>query len=333
MATINDVAEYAKVSKSTVSNVVGKRKYVTEELVRRVLSACEELNYVPNFTATTLVTKKTGILGLFLGTEERYDEFYDNLIKGVLLQAKEYNYKLLIYYSVDKDKMISSLTTYKEPIDGAILLKPLVHDFRIDFMTKDKVPFVLIGNFDGSENIYRVDVDNFKLSYDITQKLIDLGHKKFLFFTVDPRFTISSDRIMGFRKAMEQNNISTRNNKIIMTDHYGKDAVDFLANNTDEYPKGTAIIVPSDIVGKMIYDYFEKSEYSVGVDISVAALGGHAFAYNLNPQLTTVRVDYERIGKECVNLLYKQLEHISVNSKSVLVGAETIYTCSCATYI
>lgn len=326
MATINDVARLARVSKSTVSNVVTKRKYVSAELAKKVIEACEELNYVPSFMAMTMVTKKTHIIGLFLDVEDFYDDFYGDLIKGVFLRAQQYSYKILLYGSQKADDLRRSFLVNKEPIDGAILLKPFENDFRMELV--DNLPFVLIGNND-NENTYMVDVDNKKIAYDITQKLIDFGHRSFLFVTSDLRFTVSNDRISGFKKALQDNNIIIRNSKIVMTDHEGRDISEFLENNIKECEKHTVIIVPSDIVGEKVYHFFEQQGKIIGRDISIAALGGNSVANQLSPPLTTVWVDYTTIGEKCVDCVYQQLSGATIPQKRQTVDCSITYTDSC----
>lgn len=327
MATINDVAKLANVSKSTVSNVVGDRKYVSEELRQRVLAACRELHYVPSFTATTLVTKKTGIIGLFLDIEKRYDDFYGDLIKGVFTQAKKHQYKILLYYSSSPDDMRTSLVVDKEPIDGAILLKPFVNDYRIDYILQDNLPYVLIGN--SQKSVPSVDVDNRKIAYDITERLIGMGHKNFLFFTVDPRFSVANDRIEGFKQALRDNGLNMRGSKIVLTDHAGEEAAEILTHFYNEYGKYTAVLAPSDIVAKRLYRVYQENGRQVGKEISIAAMGGTEVAFDLSPQLTTVSVDYCRIGEECMELLYRQISNCELVEKSVNVDAKIIYTNSC----
>ena len=62
MATIEDVAARAGVSRMTVSRVINKKGYVSAEARERVEAAVKELNYKPNILAKALVTKRTSIL-------------------------------------------------------------------------------------------------------------------------------------------------------------------------------------------------------------------------------------------------------------------------------
>ena len=54
MISINDVARKVGVAKSTVSNALTGKKYVSPELKEKVLKACKELDYTPNFYASSL---------------------------------------------------------------------------------------------------------------------------------------------------------------------------------------------------------------------------------------------------------------------------------------
>ena len=56
---IKDVAKRAKVSVSTVSNVINNKESVAEDLRTRVLEVIEELKYRPNRFAQGLHRKKT----------------------------------------------------------------------------------------------------------------------------------------------------------------------------------------------------------------------------------------------------------------------------------
>lgn len=337
MATINDVARYARVSKSTVSNVVGKRKYVSEEVTLRVLEACRRLNYVPSFTAQTLVTKETGIIGLFLGTEERYDEFFGDLIRGVVTQAREYGLKVLLYYGIGPQEMSDSLRAHKEPIDGAILIKPLVNDFRIERITKDQLPFVLIGKPQHNLELWRVDVNNAGIVHSITQRLIGMGCRRFIYFSSSLEFTVAEDRMKGFLQALAEEGIPRRGNvKIRATDHFGEEAAEYLNGYLTGKKKqsfwGTAILVPSDIIGRNVYAVLNRFGYEVGKDVSVAALGGVECAARLKPALTTVSVSYETVGRRSMQLLYDNIRRGSAAPETIFVDADILYTDSCALF-
>ncbi|WP_413701439.1 LacI family DNA-binding transcriptional regulator [Psychromonas sp. KJ10-10] len=68
MATIKDVAKHAKVSTSTVSHVLNKTRYVSEDVTSRVMLAVEALNYAPSALARSLKLKNTRTFGMLVTT-------------------------------------------------------------------------------------------------------------------------------------------------------------------------------------------------------------------------------------------------------------------------
>ena len=70
MVTITDIAQRAGVAKSTVSNALTGKKYVSEELKQKILDICDEMNYSPNFYASRLSGNRTNIISLFLEESE-----------------------------------------------------------------------------------------------------------------------------------------------------------------------------------------------------------------------------------------------------------------------
>lgn len=331
MITIKDVAREADVAVSTVSNVLTKKKYVSPQITEKVLGVCKKLNYFPSFAASILVTKKTGIIGLFLSAdkEQKFDDVYPDLIKGVTLSAYNYDLKPLLYLSINKDDLLSELSFAKSPIDGAIILTPHIDDFRTHAFSDDHIPFVIIGNTFNQKQLYRVDVDNENLVYEITKNLLNLGHKKILFFNSDPKHTISFDRLDGYLKAIKNHGQSIQLSDIINSDNDGIYAANHLEELLSNELNYTAIIVPSDIVGEKIYNVLLKHKYKVGADVSIVSLGGNTRAFSLNPPLTTVLLDYEEIGKRSVELLYAQLNNIHSDKKVQFIDYKISYTPSC----
>ena len=63
---MQDVADLAKVSKTTVSHIINETRPVSEEKRQRVLSAMKELDYHPNILARGLRRNETTMIGLIV---------------------------------------------------------------------------------------------------------------------------------------------------------------------------------------------------------------------------------------------------------------------------
>lgn len=59
MATMKDIAKRAGVSTSTVSHVINKTRYVSDEIAVRVNQAAKDLNYSPSALARSLKMNRT----------------------------------------------------------------------------------------------------------------------------------------------------------------------------------------------------------------------------------------------------------------------------------
>ena len=82
--SINDVAKKAGVARSTVSYVLNDGPgAVRPELRDRVLTAVRELHYRPSRVARSMVTRRTGTIGV-IHAPIRYDLFGATFVQGVL---------------------------------------------------------------------------------------------------------------------------------------------------------------------------------------------------------------------------------------------------------
>lgn len=200
MVTINDVAKKCGVAKSTVSNALTDKKYVSPELKKRIMDACEELDFQPNFYASTLSRGNTNIIALILEEDSgvKYRRFYTDLITSCLKTAAAAGRHLLVYNGLDKQSVVTMLKRNKAPIDGAIVLTPLVDDFRLAQMEKQRIPCVIIGRPDKESDISYVDVNNVRMVADVTKRLYEQGYRRFCLVNSERSKTISLDRAKGF---------------------------------------------------------------------------------------------------------------------------------------
>ncbi len=326
--TISEVAKCAGVAKSTVSNVINNKDCVSEETKQKVLQVCKELNFSQNFIATQLATMKTGVIGLFLQIEGRgYHSFFNDVIESVIVHCEKYNYRTMIFLSVSNDELSKLLKFGKAPIDAAIILNPMVNDYRIEEMQHDLIPYVLIGSSNNQSNTSNcVDVDNFKVVYDLTDKMLkNSDTKKILLLNSPSNMTISRDRESGFIRAYVNNRIDITNAM-----HYNKlnDDMDLeriktiLINNPDI----RGIITESDQQAKDVYGILAELNRKVGKDISVVALGGNDVCDSLNPKLSHVLIDYKTIGYRACRKLIEILNGETPDYTVEYVDTELVLT-------
>src|SRR5256714_7045198 len=94
MSSIKDVAREAGVSTATVSHVINKTRFVSEEVRARVLEAVGRCGYYPNAHARSLASGRTHILGLVVS--DIINPFFPELVKSIEAAAFERGFDVML---------------------------------------------------------------------------------------------------------------------------------------------------------------------------------------------------------------------------------------------
>ncbi len=303
MSTILDVSKKAGVSKSTVSNVFNKKKYVSDEVREKVLQAAKELNYYPNKLALGLANNKTNMIGLFLENFGEFRNMHHKIIEGIAIKLNEYNYNVILYLdSVDGD-VSPGMKLRAEPIDGAIILDPAIEDSRIKELVSSETPIVLVGRAPHDySNLCSLDVNNVEIAYQATKLLIEHGHRKIVLINSASNLTITADRLKGYVKAHFEAGIEFEPS-LVYNCNNTKSKGRELAKRVLESNLATAIITESDVVASGVYEEAKMQGIKIPSDLSVFALGGTD--ETLTPEVGKVIVDYKKMGEDAVKKIIK----------------------------
>ncbi|MEA1875290.1 MAG: LacI family DNA-binding transcriptional regulator [Bacteroidota bacterium] len=86
---IKDIAEKAGVSTGTVDRVIHKRGEVSPGTRKKILDIIEELNYHPNFLASTLASRRNYHFAVLMPAGSNQNPYWEDPLKGVLKAGKE----------------------------------------------------------------------------------------------------------------------------------------------------------------------------------------------------------------------------------------------------
>jgi DNA-binding LacI/PurR family transcriptional regulator len=310
VSTINDVAKMAGVSKSTVSNVFSGKRSISQEVKNRVLEIARELNYRPNYFARSLAIKESKIIGLnILGSITKISEYHLSFINGVLKECHEKGYRLLINTQLgEKDAM----TNYEVsgPADGEILLDPYENDHRIYKIIEEKIPLVLVGRPPKKyrNKVSYINHDNVQIAKEMTQYLINEGHRDILFLNTIKEKTVSQDRTRGFILAYEEMDEEIPTG-LIKFNPMNKNSIEYGYSATlsmlAQNKKITAIMADSDNVAQGVYNALQELGLKIPADVSVVAYG-YCPDNKFLPPLTCVDLKAELMGIEATKMLIEQ---------------------------
>lgn len=204
-ATLQDVARLAGVSVKTVSNVVNDHPHVRPATRERVELAIAELGYVPNLTARSLRSGRTGAIAL--GLPDLALPYFAELAAAVIAEAEAAGLVVLVEQTGgDRRRELELLRSPRLKLTDGLIFSPLGMDQDDVAHLAVPYPLVLLGEriFDGPTD--HVTMQNIAGARAATEHLIATGRRRLAIIGVHPGEVIGSAglRLRGFRKAIEQ---------------------------------------------------------------------------------------------------------------------------------
>ncbi|MGH9447291.1 MAG: LacI family DNA-binding transcriptional regulator [Terriglobia bacterium] len=204
-----DVARLAGVSGATVSAVMSGKGGVSERLTPRVQQAVESLNYYPNHVARSLRVRLTHTVGMVM--PQIASPFFTEVFRGAEDSAVQQGYSVLICKprgNASQEKSHLS-TLISRRVDGILLASEDLHFAHHSFSPR-YIPLVLFDRIPGGFKGTVVTTNNVAASFEATNHLIHLGHKRIAIIAGPVDISASNERIEGFRKTMGEAGLRIR---------------------------------------------------------------------------------------------------------------------------
>lgn len=292
MATLQDVAKKANVSKMTVSRTINHPETVSDEVKELVRQAMTELNYTPNIAARALTQNKTQIIKVCVLEElTEAEPHYVYFLIGISKQLEKYNYSL---------QLVTTKSIHIGNCDGYIIAGARQNDLSwIEKLTK---PVVFFG--ENKADFPFVDSDNYEGSCIATEYAVKRGYEHIVFVGIDLDEPFEISREQGYLSVMQQYNMPTQ---IIRLTNHSHVAQDYICTNWRKFSKNTVFICSSDRIALGIERGIKKYSGNIPFDYGVIGHDGVFLDKIASPKLTTIQQDLGLAGKECVELLMKKL--------------------------
>lgn len=332
LVTSWDVAQRAGVSRTTVSFVLNdvEGANISEETRQRVLAAAEELGYVPHAAAQVLAGQRTQIIALIFPWTPHHlptHFFLLQVLEGLLRVVREKGLRLLIDSPGDGRGPRSYLNLMRaKRIDGLIVIDPRSDDPALLSLIEGGFPLVVIGNLPGMA-VSSVDVDNHAAARGAVQHLLDHGHTRIACITNAPlpSFTVTEERLLGYRRALESSGIPYDKSLVRMGAHTPESGFSAMNSLLDEaHPLPTAVFVASDVVAFGAMAAIQQRDLRVPRDIAVVGIDDVPLARFVNPPLTTVHIPATRLGRQAGELLYSLVVDQAETGRRILMDTELI---------
>ena len=305
---IKDIAREAGVSTATVSHVINRTKYVTDDTRARVRQAIEKFNYQPNAHAQMLATGRSNIVGLLVS--DISNPFFPEIVKSIETVVNERGYNLILlntnYNAKRAVEDVRRLIKLKAA--GIILVTAEFDESLIEEATSSKTPFVFHDLGKAGENMSNVVLDYAAGIEEAVLHLISLGHKEIAHIAGSSEIYSGLVRRQAFLEAMKRHLPAAPQAKIYEGDFRFEGgrlaATEILA----EKKLPTAVVVANDLMALGAMREFKAAGLTVPRDISIVGFDDIAFASYAEPPLTTVCSPRAEIGRRAVEALMMTLE-------------------------
>ncbi|MBM7572572.1 LacI family DNA-binding transcriptional regulator [Aquibacillus albus] len=308
MATINEIAKMAKVSRTTVSRFLNNSGYVSEDVRKRIEKVIEETGYIPSQYAKSLRTKQTKVIGVILPTIRT--ETSSRLVAGMdeILAASGYQI-LLANTNLNKEKEMEYMDLLKSrQVDGIILAATNVSDALVNKISQLVIPCVAIGQeIDGISNVL---YDDYHVARALTSLFISKGHQHIGFIGVaESDRSVGLLRKKGYLDEMEKSDFAVEPawlQKGIFDIDSGYTAMKNIMETSNQKP--TAVFAVTDRLAIGAMKYLKEHNYNIPDDVAIAGIGASEVSMHLDPSLTTVDYQNEKAGKEAAILILDQIK-------------------------
>lgn len=333
MVRIRDVAKQLNLSITTVSRALDGYDDVAERTRQLVVRTAQEMGYTPNRAARQLRRKHAEAIGYILPAARPLfsDAFLSEFISGLGDEAALHNYDLLI--SVAKPDSPEEQAAYQRwiqsgKVDGLVLNRVRLHDWRIQYLTEQKIPFVCLERSMDSFEFFGVEVDSYNGFRELTNYLVRLGHRRIAYIGSDVELKIEHDRSAGYRAGLAAAGLAVCPELIVhgdLTSEGGYHAAESLLN-LEERP--TAIMCINDPTAIGAIHAAHDHGLFVGNDIAISGFDGVADAAHMLPPLTTVEQTAYPMACLLAKILFGQLAECDFSEKQIKLHPRLIFRSS-----
>ena len=328
MASIKDIAKICGVSVATVSKALNDKKDIGEETKKHIKEVAKEQGYFPQYYARAIRMNKSFNIGVLFIDESMSGlthDYFANILNSFKVTAESKGYDITF---INSNKKYKKSKTYLEHcryrgLDGVMIASIDFHNPEVRELVESDIPVVTI-DFEFPDCLSVVS-DNATGIRQLVQYIISMGHKKIAYITGDLTSVVTDIRIQGLKETMQKNGLIMPEAWILPSEYRNlKKAAEYTRYLLKQPVKPTCIIYSDDYSAVGGIAAIESMGLKIPEDISVAGYDDIFIASQLQPRLTTVRQDTEKIGMKAAEQLIKLIEGNKVKTSQPSVVASRL---------
>jgi LacI family transcriptional regulator len=304
--TSKDIARKLDMSQSTVSRALRGDPRVAPETAARVLEAARQMNYTPNVAARSLITRRTGTVGVVVNDIK--NPFYPELLDVLHNELALAGYRTILFNERTDASVEQHVGEHVNgaAVDGVVYVSatlgmPLPGHGGRDF------PVVLVNRYIDSAPVDTVVSDNGRGGRLVAEAMVELGHRRIALIAGPENTTTSRDRERGFRDGLRESGVAFDESlrRVGQFSHASgyQWCLDLLAGEQ----RPTAIFAANDVIAFGALDAARRVGVRVPAELSVVGFDDIDMAGWEGFNLTTVRQPLTEMGRAAARLLLERI--------------------------
>jgi DNA-binding LacI/PurR family transcriptional regulator len=309
MASLQEVAQRAKVSIATVSRVLNKSDKVVPETRAAVEQALLDLGYRPSRVARRLRMNngRAHLVGLII--PDIQNPFYAEIARGVEDAAYANEYALILCNSdenAEKERFYLDVMR-DESVDGVVLPPFDDTDRAVVELVRTGMPVVCVDRSLARVQTDLVDVDNHRGAFEAVKHLVGKGHRSIGLIEGRSDVSTSRERRRGYLDALAAEGIAVRKD-LIRSGDFKQESGRVLANELlDLRRPPTALFVCNNLMTVGALAALHQRGLRVPQDVALVGFDDLPWAEALDPPPTVVRQPAYEVGRQAMELLLKRI--------------------------
>ncbi|MGR4865631.1 LacI family DNA-binding transcriptional regulator [Caulobacter sp. LARHSG274] len=304
--TIVDIARQAGVSIKTVSRVINREDGVGAEARARVEDLITQLGYRPNVSARSLSSRRSYLIGVIFVRMGAY-HYISEVQLGALRACRRAGYRLVVEQadeaeSDSREGLVQALRDSR--FDGLILTPPLCDDPKfLDALEALGLAYVRVApdrDFGRSPYVF---MDDAGAAQAVTERLLDLGHRRIAFIDAPPDHTAARRRREGYLAALAARGVAARPDWIMPGNFDSLSGFEAAEHLLDLAEPPTAIFAANDGMAVGVLAAAAKRKVSVPDELSVVGFDDTPAAASAWPRLSTIHQPVAEMAEAATEML------------------------------
>jgi LacI family transcriptional regulator len=313
------MARHLGVSVMTVSKALRDAPDVSAATKSRIKALAHQMGYVPDSSAQGLRTKTTKLFGLVIPSST--NPVFARIVFAIEERAHELGYDVLLAHSLNQPEREENCIRrfLSRRVDG-LFISP-VYRFEAEARVYQeilarKTPTVLLGSPAAfCKSFPSIEIEDLIASYNATQHLLKLGHKRIAYLTGPPTAPWAHERFDGYRRALREAGLDVDDRLVFQAGSTIEDGTKAALQMLNESCKATAVQAVSDLVAIGCAETLLAQGLKIPEDISIVGFGNILTTEHFRVPMTTIRQPKSRLGVAAMEMMMSLIHGERVQPK------------------